>query len=64
MNCIKIYDERHVSLVRREGLDYIAITDEQGHHVKNAEELPSVFINDEGHNVKNAGDLPSVFINE
>ena len=64
MKCIKIYAERHVSLVRRKGLGYIATTEERGQHVKNVTELPSVFINDEGHNVKNAGDLPSVFIND
>ena len=64
MKCIKIYDENNVSLVRRKGLGYIAITDECGQNVKNAEEVPSVLINDKGHNVKSVTELPSVFINE
>ena len=64
MKCIKIYDENNVSRVRRKGLDYIAITDEKGQHVKSVTEVPSVFINEKGQNVKSAGDLPSVFIND
>ena len=64
MKCIKIYDERHVSLVRRKGLDYIAITDDEGRNVKSAGEVPSVFINDKGHHVKSVTEFPSVFIND
>jgi len=64
LKCIKIYDERRVTLVRRKGLGYIATTEERGQHVKNVTELPSVFINDEGQNVKSAEEVPSAFINE
>jgi len=63
LKCIKkIYDERHVSLVRREGLGYIVITDEKGENVKNVTEIPYASINDKGHNVKSVTELPSASI--
>ena len=64
MKCIKIYDENDVSLVRRKGLGYIAITDDEGQNVKSARDLPSVFIKNEGQDVKNVTEVPSVFIND
>jgi hypothetical protein len=64
LKCIKIYDERHVSLVRRKGLGYIAITDDEGQHVKSVTEVPSASINDEGHNVKSVTEVPYAITDE
>jgi hypothetical protein len=64
LKCIKKYDENNVSVVRRKGLGYIATTDEKGHHVKSAGDLPYAITDDEGRNVKSAGELPYAIIND